>query len=66
MILIAMLPNKFKMGLVYIFFMPIDEIEEVRNVEEQFLNNIYNPEFIVEVVVILMGVVPPTMKMMLN
>ena len=48
MILIAMLPNEFKIGLVYILFMPIDEIEEVRNDEEQFLNNIYNPEFIVE------------------
>ena len=48
MILIAMLPKDFKIGLVYILFMPIGEIEEVQNVEEQFRNNIYNPEFIVE------------------
>ena len=48
MILIAMLPKEFKIGLVYILFMPTGEIEEVQNVEEQFLNNIYNPEFIVE------------------
>ena len=41
MILIAMLPNEFKIGLVYILFMPIGEIEEVRIVEEQFLNNNY-------------------------
>ena len=26
----------------------VGSIEEVRNVEEQFVNKIYNPEFIVE------------------